>query len=173
MYDLIFQSLASDQNCLANDWYFLHHLQKKFRLQRLYQLYHCTTCYLNLDGLLLDVVGVVHAPVVDVKDATHHQHHHRQHRQEQDTGSCKELCWYRRGEMTKGAPGGCWSGGSCRDLNPGPLAPEARIIPLDHKTRLTRETNIAKLNKSYLVWLSNLKLQSLHWKVLQTWKYFH
>ena len=33
---------------------------------------------------------------------------------------------------TKGAPGGCCAGGLSRDLNPGPLAPEARIIPLDH-----------------------------------------
>ena len=32
----------------------------------------------------------------------------------------------------KGAPGGCCAGGLSRDLNPGPLAPEARIIPLDH-----------------------------------------
>ena len=32
----------------------------------------------------------------------------------------------------KGAPGGCCPGGLSRDLNPGPLAPEARIIPLDH-----------------------------------------
>ena len=32
----------------------------------------------------------------------------------------------------KVAPGGCCAGGLSRDLNPGPLAPEARIIPLDH-----------------------------------------
>ena len=39
----------------------------------------------------------------------------------------------RAGQMrAKGAPGGCCAGGLSRDLNPGPLAPEARIIPLDH-----------------------------------------
>ena len=35
-------------------------------------------------------------------------------------------------KILKGAPGGCCAGGLSRDLNPGPLAPEARIIPLDH-----------------------------------------
>ena len=33
----------------------------------------------------------------------------------------------------KDAPGGRYAGGLSRDLNPGPLAPEARIIPLDQQ----------------------------------------
>ena len=35
-------------------------------------------------------------------------------------------------KLQKVAPGGCCAGGLSRDLNPGPRAPEARIIPLDH-----------------------------------------
>ena len=35
--------------------------------------------------------------------------------------------------VQKVAPGGRCAGGLSRDLNPGPLAPEARIIPLDQR----------------------------------------
>ena len=34
------------------------------------------------------------------------------------------------------------NGGLDRDLNPGPLAPEARIIPLDHQAYITMNFNI-------------------------------
>ena len=35
--------------------------------------------------------------------------------------------------------------GPVRDLNPGPLAPKARIIPLDQRALLTQDTLMAKL----------------------------
>ena len=68
----------------------------------------------------------------------------------------------RAGQMrAKGAPGGCCAGGLSRDLNPGPLAPEARIIPLDHWARLG-ETVQLKLTLNQSVVSIEIKFLNAH-----------